>query len=437
MIARGAGHVVRTIGETVVAVLPGAAVGDGVRIRRADGERIVAEVTAVERSRVRLALYSDVAGIGVGDRVETAPEALTVVTGFAVLGRGIDAAGLPLDGRAPLPPPRPSCRTGSGDAVAPDRRTPVDTPFWTGVRAIDGLLTIGRGARIGIFGPPGAGKSSLIEAIAGGARADAIVLALIGERGREAKRWLARLDARTTIVCATSDRRPAERIRAAEVAMRQATALRAQGLHVLIVIDSLARYAAALRERRIAAGEPAGRGGYPPGVWSDLARFVERAGTTADGSVTAVATVLSESDDEHDPLAEAARSLLDGHVLLSAELAHAGRFPAIDVLRSASRTMAEVVSAEHALGAASVRAALATLAASRDARELGFAVPAEIAAVVACEPELEAFLRPPGPPRPSDPAETRRALAALRRVLANASPASPLPPASPVAIDGA
>jgi type III secretion protein N (ATPase) len=422
--------VVRVHGDAVVAVLPGAAVGDGVRICRPGGGRVAAVVTGVERARVRLALFSEVTGIGVGDRVEAAPEALAVPLGFALLGRGIDAAGEPLDGGAALPSRIPSgaYRAGppDGEVPAPDRRAPVDTPLWTGVRAIDGLLALGRGARVGIFGPPGAGKSSLVEAIVAGARADAVVLALIGERGREAARWLERLDPRTTIVCATSDRTPSERIRAAEIAMAQAVALRDHGLHVLIVIDSLARYAAALRERRIAAAEPAGRGGYPSGVWSDLARYVERAGCTADGSVTALATVLSESDDEHDPLAEAARSLLDGHVLLAADLANAGRFPAIDVLRSASRTMSGVVSAEHARAAASVRAALASLAATRDARELGFAVPPAVAALVACEAELEAFLRAPGP---SDPAETRRGLAMLGRSLASAASGVPLPPA--------
>jgi type III secretion protein N (ATPase) len=414
VIARALGCVIRTQGDAVIAALPGVRVGDGARIRRGNGSIVPAEVTAVERARVRLAPFGEIAGIAVGDRVEAAPEALLAPAGFALLGRAVDAAGAPLDGGPALA--AGAWSVASGEAPAPGDRSATGAPFWTGVRALDALLTIGRGARVGIFGAPGAGKSSLLEAIVANARADAVVLALIGERGREAGRWLERIDARTSIVCATSDRSASERIRAAGVAMAHASVLRARGLDVLLVVDSLARYAAALCERRTAAGEPMGRGGYPAGVWHDLARFLERAGNAAGGSITMVATVLSDGADEREPLADAARSLLDGHVALSATLAHAGRFPAVDVLASASRTMADVVDAAHARAAARVRAALAYLAETADARAMGLGGGnAAGEALVACQPEIETFRRGT---EPSPPGATRAALLALAEALA-------------------
>ena len=242
-----------------------------------------------------------------------------------------------------------------------------------------------------------------------------MVLALVGERGREAQRWLERIDARTTIVCATSDRSASERLRAADVAMSQAETLRARGLHVLLVIDSLARLVAANRERRTALREPVGRGGYPAGVWADLARYLERAGNDARGSITLFATVLSDGADERDPLSEAARSLLDGHIALSATLAGAGRFPAVDVLASASRTMSAVVDADHLREAARVRAALALLAETKDVRELGLGTSfdPDLAAAVAAEPHLEAFLRSSHPAPFASTRADLRAVAAL------------------------
>jgi type III secretion protein N (ATPase) len=409
VIASATGRVVRTLGAIVTATLPGARVGDGARIRRRDGSDLVADVTAIERSEVRLAAYGDVGGIAAGDPVEIAPDALRLPGGFALLGRGLDGTGEPLDGGPRLVSAH---RRRPSRAPSPDERLPVDAPFWTGVRAIDGLLTIGRGARVGVFGAPGAGKSSLLEAVAGGARGDAIVLGLVGERGREAQRWLERLDARTTVICATSDRSAPERVRAAELAMHHAAVLRDRGLHAVLVLDSLARYAAAVREVRGALGEPAGRGGYPASVWAEFARYLERAGNGGRGSVTLLATVLSDGADEREPLADAARSLLDGHIVLSPALARAGRFPAIDVLASASRTMAGVVDAAWRADAARVRAALAYLAETADAREMGFAGRADPAAeaALAAEPAIEAFLRHAGR---SPAAATRAALREL------------------------
>jgi len=411
VIARGSGCVVRTHGETVLAALPGARIGDGVLIRSATAT-LRGEVAALERSRVSIVPFGAVAGVAVGDRVEIAPDALFFPVGFAALGRALDAAGEALDTRPPLRALR--VRIERGAAPAPVEREPISAPLWTGVRAIDGLLTLGRGARIGLFGAPGAGKTTLLESIAAAARADAVVIALIGERGREAQTWCGRLDRRTTIVCATSDRSAAERVRAAGAAMAQAEHLRAAGLHVVMILDSLARYAAALREQRVALGEHVGRGGYPPAVWSALARYLERAGNGTHGSITLFATVLSDGADEREPVSDAARSLLDGHVALSNALAGAGHFPAIDVLASTSRTMLSVVSNDHARDARAVRAALALLAQTADARAVGLANEGfALRAAIAAEPAFEAFLRQTEPCAPEYTLRSLQSLASL------------------------
>ncbi len=213
------------------------------------------------------------------------------------------------------------------------------------MRAIDGPLALARGARVGVFGAPGAGKSSLLDAIVRHADADAVVIALVGERGREAERRLTALDARTTLICATSDRSAAERLRAAEVAFAQAEALCARGLHVLLVVDSLARTCGAARELASAAGEPAGRGGYPPSALTVLGTAPRARRRVRDGTITLIATVLSEGPDRHDPVSEAARAALDGHLVLAERLAARGWFPAIDLPASASRTIADAL--EH------------------------------------------------------------------------------------------
>ena len=416
VVARAVGCVVRTFGESLIATLPGARVGDGIVVRASSGTCIGGEIAAIERGRANVVPFGSLTGIAVGDRVEIAPETHALPLGFAALGRAIDAGCEPLDGGQPI------CAAIARRTLAaplPGARRAVVRPFWTGIRAIDGLLTIGRGARVGIFGAPGAGKTTLIETIARGAGGDAVVLALVGERGREAQRWFERLDRRTTIVCATSDRSASERARAAEIAMAQAERLRASGAHVVLIIDSLARYAAALRERGVTLGEPVGRGGYPASVWAAVARLLERAGTSGSGSITLIATVLSDGADEREPVSENARSLLDGHVELSAELARVGRYPAIDVLASASRTMGDVVSHGHAREAARVREALGLLDRTRDARAVGLA-PAddpELARALACENALVAFLRQREPVAPEAMRASLTSLALMLEVV--------------------
>lgn len=313
--------------------------------------------------------------------------------GTCAFGRAIDARGAPLDDGPPLCGRRVSLELRS---PAPNERVAIAVPLATGIRVIDGLLTIGRGSRVGIFGSPGAGKTSLLESITAGCESDAVVVALVGERGREAQQWIERRDARTTVVCATSDRSARERVAAAHVAIAQAAALRDRGLHVLLVFDSLARFAAALRELGVSAGESSGRGGYPPSVFAQMARLVEVAGALATGSITFVATVINDGDDR-DPVSEAARSLLDGHIALSARLAEAGHFPAVDVLSSASRTMQSVADFDHLQAALAVRRTIALLDRIADARALGIdSTNDDTRIAIVVESALLSFLRQAG-----------------------------------------
>jgi type III secretion protein N (ATPase) len=402
------GSVVSTRGQVVEAALPFARVGDGVRLCARD-VAVHARVTALHGTRVLLAPFGATDGIALGDRVESDPSVLRLPLGSPLLGRAIDASGAPLDGRHR---PRGPRVTIDAPPHAVGARRPCSGVCWTGVRAIDGPLAFGRGARIGVFGAPGAGKSMLLDAIVRGTRADAVVVALVGERGREAERWLAGIDTRTTIVCATSDRAPTERVHAAEVAFAQADALRARGLDVLLVVDSLARLCAAAREVMLASGEPAGRGGYPPGVFALLARLLERAGAVGSGCVTLVATVLSDGPGEHDPVSEAARAALDGHIVLSDRLARSGHFPAIDVASSSSRTIGDVASPAHLAAARNLRAAVAALDESRDARSLGVAsADPFVARCVAHENDVQRFLR-----QAATPCSPRRTLSELVRL---------------------
>lgn len=397
MIGRAVGEIVGTRGSLLEATLPFARLGEGVRVVSRDPARapyeLAARVASLNGARALLAPFGAVDGIAAGDRVEADPDVIAPAFGTLLLGRAVDAAGHALDGR---PTPRGRRTAGATGPAQPADRRPCDRIVWTGVRAIDGPLAFGRGARIGLFGAPGAGKSMLLDAIGGGAGADAVVLALIGERGREAERRIARLDPRTTIVCAPSDRSASERVRAAEIAFAQADTLCSRGLDVVLVVDSLARICAAAREIALAAGEPAGRGGYPPSVFALMARLLERAGRFERGSVTLVASVLSDGPDEHDPVSEAARAALDAHLVLSERLARAGRFPAIDLTRSTSRTFAEVAAPRHLGAARTLRAALAALDESREARALGIDAASGdpfLARCVALEPRIERFLR--------------------------------------------
>ncbi|MGH8239423.1 MAG: FliI/YscN family ATPase, partial [Steroidobacteraceae bacterium] len=279
----------------------------------------------------------------------------------ALLGRVLDGFGNPLDGTAVVGAPHVPVDADPPNALL---RRPVNRICETRIRAIDALLTVGRGQRLGLFAPVGAGKTTLIGMLARGARADVNVIALIGERGREVNEFLTQILGpaglqRSVVVVATSDRSAVERAKCAAVATAIAEGFRREGLHVLLLMDSLTRYARALREIGLASGEAPTRRGFPPSVFAALPKLVERAGSDDRGAMTAFYTMLVEGEDDSDPIAEEVRSLLDGHLNLSRALAQAHRFPAIDVLGSLSRVMPAIASVPQQRAAAKVRGWLA------------------------------------------------------------------------------
>jgi FliI/YscN family ATPase len=290
------------------------------------------------------------------------------------LGRVVDGLGRPLDGR-PLPQGRAPCPV-QGRPPAPLQRQRITEPMPLGVRALDGLLTCGRGKRLGIFAGAGVGKSTLLGMIARAARADVNVIALIGERGREVREFIER-DlgaeglARSVVVVATGDEPPLVRIKGAYVATAIAEYFRDQGSHVLLMMDSVTRFAWAQREVGLASGEPPTRNGYTPSVFAALPRLLERAGCGERGSITGLYTVLVEGDDLADPAADAARSILDGHVVLSRQLAGKGHYPAVDVLASVSRLMSDITTPDHRAAAQKLREALTHYQETEDLINLG------------------------------------------------------------------
>jgi len=339
-----AGKVQKVIGLGIEASVGDARMGDLVEVDGADGP-IACKVVGFRDGLVLAIPMGERRGIRPGAPVRRRDGAAGIPVGPELLGRLIDPFGNPLDG---LPPPR--CRQRARiDAPAPTviERAPVSLRFDTGVRVIDGLLTCGRGQRIGIFAGAGVGKSVLVEQIARQGAADVTVVGLIGERGREVRELLSsQRKTSMVIVAATSDRSPMERSRGARAATAVAEHFRDQGANVLLVIDSLTRYAMALREIGLSIGEPPATKGYPPSVFSTLPLLLERvAPLEGRGSITAFYTVLVEGDDMADPVADSARSLLDAHIVLSRDLAGRNQFPSVDVLTSASRVARQVTDA--------------------------------------------------------------------------------------------
>ncbi|MBJ7263453.1 MAG: FliI/YscN family ATPase, partial [Burkholderiaceae bacterium] len=320
----------------------------------------LAEVVGVEGDTALLSPYQEPVGLSCGMLVRPGKRRPDIGVGAELLGRVLDALGRPIDG---LPAP---CATSRRDIEAdppdPMTRKTIHSILPVGVRAVDAALTVGIGQRVGIFAPAGCGKSTLLGMLSAGCEADVVVLALIGERGREVREFLdntlsAATRAHSVIVVATSDRPALERLKAAATATTIAEYFRDQGQRVLLLVDSLTRYARAVREIALAAGEPIVGGGYPPSLYARLPRLLERAGPAERGSITAFYTVLME--DRADPLAEEVRSLLDGHIVLSRKLAEANHFPAIDVLASVSRVMHQVADEAHRAAAARLRQLLA------------------------------------------------------------------------------
>ncbi len=357
------GRMVSAVGTSLRVAGLDARIGDQCEIPNATGEVLVAEVVGFAGDDAILTPLGDLRGVSPSASPVVRPGRDEVAVGPALLGRVVDALGHPIDGRGPI------ARTGSAPlrapAPSPMARAPVAEPVATGIRAIDGLQTVGRGQRVGIFAAAGSGKTTLLGQLARGAKADAIVIGLIGERGREVREFVEEVlgeegRARSVTVVATSDAAPALRIRAAHAATAIAEGFRAEGKHVLLLMDSVTRFARALREQGLAAGEPAVRRGFPPSVFAELPRLFERAGADANGAITALYTVLLE-EEEGDPIGEEVRSLLDGHIYLSRKLASRGHFPAIDVLASLSRLFPKLASAGQAAAADALRALLAKL----------------------------------------------------------------------------
>jgi len=365
------GRVTNVIGLTIEATGPGAAVGSVCEIvGSAEGELpVLAEVVGFRHKRVLLMPLGEVRGIAPGRRVRLLYERPLVRVGRGLLSRVLDALGTPLDGR-PIPPGEVVCPL-YGTQLNPLDRRPIDEPLDLGIRSLNALLTCGRGQRLGIFAGSGVGKSALLGMIARYTRADVNVIALVGERGREVRAFIER-DlgdglARSVVIVATSDQPPLVRLRGAYLATSIAEYFRDQGHHVLLMMDSLTRFAMAQREVGLSIGEPPSTRGYTPSVFAAMPRLLERAGPASSGSITGLYTVLVEGDDFNEPIADAARSLLDGHVVLSRHLAAQGQYPAIDLLPSVSRVMIDVVPEEQTRHANRIRGWLAT---HRDAEDL-------------------------------------------------------------------
>lgn len=362
------GRVRRLLGVTVHASVPQVRLGELCHlVDPVTGHKVMAEVIGLADDLAVLTPIGDLTGLSsVSEVVPTGAE-LRIPVGAGLLGRVIDAVGQPLDGLAWPPADIDGYHPVVAPPVAPFARRLIDAPIQLGIRALDGLVTCARGQRVGIFGEAGAGKSTLLADIVRGTDADAVVVALIGERGREVREFVERQlgpegRKRTVVVAATSDRAAMERVKAAHVATTIAEFFRDRGGHVLLLMDSITRFARAQREIGLAAGEPATRRGFPPSLFAALPRLLERTGPTEHGSITAIYTILVEGDINLDPVAEEVQAILDGHVVLSSELARRNHFPAIDVLRSRSRLMDAVVPPGHRTDAARIRELLARYA---------------------------------------------------------------------------
>ncbi|MCC6812211.1 MAG: FliI/YscN family ATPase [Deltaproteobacteria bacterium] len=371
------GRVQNAAGLLIEATLPAAAIGEVCEIG-AIGSGRLAEVVGLRDSTALLVPLGTSTGLRSGDIVRRLFEQ-TVAAGDGLLGRVIDALGEPLDGK-----PSPRCTATMPlyrEPLSPMARGSVNTPFSLGLRAVDGFLTLARGMRMGIFAAAGVGKSTFVGAALRNTRAAVNVVALVGERGREVSEFVQHILGedgmrRSVIVVATSDRSPLERVRAAFSATAIAEHFRDRGEDVLLVLDSLTRFGMAQREIGLAIGEPSTTKGYTPSVFALLPKLLERVCPSQHGgSITGIYTVLVEGDDMNDPLADAARGLLDGHIVLSRQLATRGHYPAIDVLRSISRVMDATVTREHARAANDLREVMANAAEAQELMDFGAYTP--------------------------------------------------------------
>jgi FliI/YscN family ATPase len=395
------GRVSEIVGLLIASEGPATAVGDFCEIRSAQGRTVRAQVVGFRDGKVLLMPLEETGGLQLGDTVIARPEAARVEVGSQLLGRVLDGFGKPMDGGPAIDP------DASYDLYAmppgPLEREHITEPLVTGVRAIDSLLPFGKGQRIGIFGGSGVGKSTLLGAMAKQNSADVSVIALIGERNREVRDFIENELGpdgmkRSVIVCATSDMPAPLRIRASFVALAVAEYFRDCGKSVLLVMDSVTRLAMAQREIGLAAGEPPGQKGYTPSVFNLLPKIFERAGNFKKGSITGFFTVLVEGDDFNEPICDAVRAILDGHIILSRELGAMGHYPAIDILNSVSRLASKVATPEQREAARKIREALASYQQSEDLINLGaYAAGSNtrLDTAIKLRPNLMQFLRQP------------------------------------------
>ena len=370
------GRITRVVGLVMEGLGPGASVGEFCHVYPKDSSApIQCEVVGFSDDKILLMPLGEVRGIGPGSRIVSKRHSAAVGVGMKLLGRTLDGLGNPIDGLGPIEiekeyPPH-------AQPPAPLLRKRIEKPLNVGIKAINGLLTVGKGQRVGIFAGSGVGKSVLLGMMARNTEADVNVIGLIGERGREVKEFIEKdLGTeglkRSVLVVATSDQPPLIRMRASLMATAIAEYFRDQGKDVLLMMDSISRFAMAQREVGLAVGEPPATKGYPPSVFAMLPRLLERAGTSMGaGSITGFYTILAEGDDVNDPVADAARAILDGHIVLTRELAAQGHYPAIDILTSISRVMMDVVSPEHRNFALKVKAVVATYKKAYDLISIG------------------------------------------------------------------
>jgi FliI/YscN family ATPase len=393
------GEIVEVVGMLLASRGPAVAVGDFCEVLTSSGRRIRTQVIGFRDGQVLSMPLEEIDGIQLHDTIIARPGESLIPVGPDLIGRVIDGFGRPIDRKTPI---RPAAHYPLYHSPgSPMDREHISQPIETGIRAIDAMMPCGKGQRMGLFGGSGVGKSTLLGSMARHNSADVTVIALIGERNREVRAFLEHElgpdgSKRSVVVCATSDRPAPLRVRACFVALAVAEYFRDQGANVLLIMDSVTRLAMAQREIGLAAGEPPSQKGYTPSVFNLLPRVLERAGCFRQGSITGFFTVLVEGDDFNEPICDATRAILDGHIILSRRLAAAGHYPAIDVMHSISRLSSALASEEHLSATRTVREALSTYEESRDLIELGaYAAGTNPAldAAIRMRPEMTDFLR--------------------------------------------
>ncbi len=394
------GSVSKLLGLTVEVKLPGLKIGDLCYIETHEGERKAAEVVAFKGENAQLLLLYDGSGIGQGSLVQSTGKPITIPVGDFLLGRLINPLGEPIDG---MPLDTSSAKWISIDNPPPDAfdRPIIDKMFSSGVRAIDSLLTLGAGQRMGLFAGSGVGKSTMLGMIARNSEADVNVMALIGERGREVKEFIENSLGpegmkKSVLVCSTGDQPPLIRMKCLQTATAVCEYFRDQGKKVFLMTDTVTRCAMAGREVGLSIGEPPTMKGYPPSIFSWLQKVLERTGNSQRGSITALYTVLMEGDDINDPVVDTVRGIVDGHIFLSRKVAEMNHYPAIDVLGSISRLFTEIASQDHKDAAAKMRKLLAMYRENKDLIDVGMYTPGtnpRLDIAIELMPEINGFLQ--------------------------------------------